>query len=97
MSFKNTKKTETEPELDAQERALIATLEQARTQLDAYLDRLTCTFQCLELEIGPTILLNSKAFAREERIAELSGPLAALIETIRDKADYPPHPHTREP
>jgi hypothetical protein len=85
------------PELDAEERALIATLKTATTQLNAYLDRLSCTFQCLEVEIGSTILLNSKAFAREERIAELSDLLRALIETICDKDDYPPHPHRRKP
>ena len=82
------------PKLDTDELALITTLKRAKTQLDKYLDYRTCEFQCLEVEIGSTILLNSKAFTRDERMDELGKLIPALIDIIRDKADYPPHPHT---
>jgi hypothetical protein len=80
------------PELNARELAVIASLEKAKAAVDEYTDELSCVFQCLELEIGSTVLLNSKAFAREQRIDDLSKLIPILIETIRDKADYPPHP-----
>ena len=85
------------PTLDADERALISTLKKAKTQLDQYLDYRSCQFQSLEEFVCWDLLLNSKAFERDERMDELSKLIPVLIEVIRDKADYPPHPLTRAP